>query len=93
MIDSVENDFNGLLIPPADSVALENAIWKLSQNPELRARLGRAAQDTMRRFTWARAIDSAEYAYASALRRVGRESEIRSEPSAMTPKATVAEHP
>jgi glycosyltransferase involved in cell wall biosynthesis len=93
MIDSVENDFNGVLIPPADSIALEDAIWRLSQNPELRARLGKAAQETIRRrFTWARTIDSAEHACASALRRVGRESEIRPEPSAMTPKATVAEH-
>jgi glycosyltransferase involved in cell wall biosynthesis len=93
MIDSVENDFNGLLIPPADSNALENAILKLSQNPDLRARLGKAAQDTIRRrFTWARTIDVAESACASALRRVGRESEIQTEPPTRAANATVAEH-
>jgi glycosyltransferase involved in cell wall biosynthesis len=92
MIDLIENDFNGLLIPPADFVALENAIWKLSQNPDLRVRLGQAAQDTMRRFTWARTIDGVENACASALRRAGRESEIRSEPSTITPKTTMVEH-
>lgn len=73
MVDLIDNDFNGLLIPPADSRALENAIWKLSQDPELRFRLGRAAQRTMRRFTWSRTIDKVEGAYASALRRIGRE--------------------
>jgi glycosyltransferase involved in cell wall biosynthesis len=93
MIDSVENDFNGLLIPPADSVALENAIWRLSQDPELRARLGKAAQETIRRrFTWARTIDSTEHACASALRRVGRESEIQTEPPTRAPKAAAVEH-
>jgi glycosyltransferase involved in cell wall biosynthesis len=93
MIDSVENDFNGFLIPPADSYALENAIWKLSQNPELRARFGKAAQDTVRRrFTWARTIDSVEHACANALRRVGRESEIQCEPPTVTPKVAAAEH-
>lgn len=92
MIDSVENDFNGLLIPPADSNALENAIWKLSQSPELRVRLGRAAQDTMRRVTWEKTIDGAESACASALRRVGRESEIQTEPPTRAVNATVVEH-
>jgi glycosyltransferase involved in cell wall biosynthesis len=92
MIDLIENDFNGLLIPPADSIALENAIWKLTQNPELRSRLGHAAQDTMRRFTWARTIDGVENACASALRRMGRESEFLPEPTTMARKAPVGEH-
>ena len=79
MIDLIENDFNGLLIQPGDAVALENAILRLSQNPQLRARLGQAAQETMRRFTWARTIDSVENAIECALRRVGRESDFLSE--------------
>jgi glycosyltransferase involved in cell wall biosynthesis len=91
MIDLIENDLNGLLIPPADSSALENAIWKLSQNSELCARLGRAARDTMRRFTWTRTIDGVENACASALRRVGRESEIRSDPPAVRSKVAAIE--
>jgi glycosyltransferase involved in cell wall biosynthesis len=76
MIDLVENEFNGLLVPPANSAALENAIWRLSQDPALRARLGRAARETMRRFTWARTVRGVEAACASALRRSGREAEI-----------------
>jgi glycosyltransferase involved in cell wall biosynthesis len=92
MIDLIENEFNGVLIPLADSSALESAIWRLSQDSELRARLGRAAQDTMRRFTWTRTVDAVENACASALRRMGRESDIRSEPSTIASKAAMVEH-
>jgi glycosyltransferase involved in cell wall biosynthesis len=55
MPDVIENEFNGLLIPPADAGALEQAILKLANSPELRRRLGQAARDTMRRYTWERA--------------------------------------
>ncbi len=81
MIDLVEHEFNGLLVPPADSAALENAIWRLSQDPDLRARLGHSAQETMRRFTWLRTVRGVEAACASALRRVGREANLSSEQS------------
>jgi glycosyltransferase involved in cell wall biosynthesis len=76
MIDLVENEFNGLLIPPADSEALERAIVRLVRDPGLRERLGRLAQDTMRRFTWTRAARITETAFASALRRRGRAPDI-----------------
>ncbi len=88
MIDLIENDYNGLLIPPADSLALENAIWRLSQDPQLRMRLGRSAQESMRRFTWARTIDSVENACISALRRLGRHSDPLVEPSGQCSAAT-----
>ncbi len=68
MIDLIENDFDGLLIRPADSEALENAILRLIQNPELRKRLGSAAQETMRRFTWSRAASIVENACCLALK-------------------------
>ena len=55
MPDVVENDFNGLLVPPADSAALVEAIARLAGSQELRCRLGSAARDTMRRHTWSRA--------------------------------------
>jgi glycosyltransferase involved in cell wall biosynthesis len=92
MVDLIEDNFNGLLIPTADSNALANAIWKLSQNPQLRAKLGRAAQDTMRRFTWTRTVESVENACAQALRRVGRESDIQSEAPMTDSKFTAIEH-
>ena len=91
MIDLVEHEFNGLLVPPADSEALEKAIWRLSQDPVLRARLGRAAQETMRRFTWARTVRSVEAACASALRRAGREVDQLSGASAQPQEREMAD--
>lgn len=52
MPDVVENGWNGVLVPPADAKALEAAILKLAGSPELRERLGHAAQERMRRQTW-----------------------------------------
>jgi glycosyltransferase involved in cell wall biosynthesis len=39
MTDLIESEFNGLLIPQANSEALEKAIVRLIEDPELRARL------------------------------------------------------
>ena len=52
MPDVVENGFNGLLIPPADATALEEAILRLAKSAELCATLGNAASCSMRRYTW-----------------------------------------
>ena len=54
MPDVVEDGFNGLLIPPADSLAIERAVLNLAASPELRGQLGEAAQLSMRRYTWER---------------------------------------
>lgn len=54
MPDVVEDGFNGLLIPPADAHAIEQAVLKLAASPELRRQLGEAAQQSMRRYTWER---------------------------------------
>jgi len=54
MPDVVEDGFNGLLIPPADAHAIEQAVLKLAASPELRKQLGEAAQQSMRRYTWER---------------------------------------
>ncbi len=54
MPDMVENEYNGLLIPPADAVALENAISRMVSSVELRQRLGETARQTMERYTWER---------------------------------------
>jgi len=40
---------NGILVPPADPVALANAVKSLLANAPLRASLGRSASDTVRR--------------------------------------------
>lgn len=52
MPDVIEDDFNGLLIPPADAKALREAIIRVAGSAELRERLGKAAQESMRRHTW-----------------------------------------
>lgn len=54
MQDVVETEYNGILIPPANSGAIESAVLRLAAAPELRERLGQAAQQTMKRYTWER---------------------------------------
>lgn len=55
MQDVVEDGFNGLLVPPADAGAIEEAVLRLATSPELRSSLGQAAQQMMARYTWERA--------------------------------------
>ncbi|HVA16726.1 MAG TPA: glycosyltransferase family 4 protein, partial [Candidatus Dormibacteraeota bacterium] len=52
MQDVVEDGFNGLLVPPANSSELVAAIRKLCGSAEICCRLGHEAQNTMRRYTW-----------------------------------------
>lgn len=60
MPDVVENGFNGLLIAPADAPAIETAVLRLAADPALRERLGQAAQQSMRRYTWERSAEMLE---------------------------------
>jgi glycosyltransferase involved in cell wall biosynthesis len=52
MVELVEDGFNGLLVQPADSAELASAVERLCNSYELRMKLGQAAQNTMRRYTW-----------------------------------------
>ena len=54
MPDVVQNDYNGLLIPPADSGAIAAAVVQLAESEELRRRLGCRAQETMKHLSWER---------------------------------------
>lgn len=54
MPDVVEDGYNGLLVLPADAQRIEEAVLSLAASSELRERLGRAAQQTMTRYTWER---------------------------------------
>lgn len=67
MVDAVEHDFNGLLVPPADSLALTAALLRLCQCAQLRRRLGSAAQETMRRRSWAKSAALLEQLFSSAM--------------------------
>jgi glycosyltransferase involved in cell wall biosynthesis len=60
MPDVVQDGFNGLLVPPADDVALERAIERLAESEELRQRLGYAAQESMKRYEWPHAAEKLE---------------------------------
>jgi glycosyltransferase involved in cell wall biosynthesis len=72
MPDVVENEFNGLLVPPADAVALENAILRLYSSADLRRKLGQQAQESMRRHTWERAGLRLEALFLNVLAREKR---------------------
>jgi glycosyltransferase involved in cell wall biosynthesis len=67
MPDVVENEFNGLLIPPANAAAIEESVLRLAGSVELRRGLGEAARETMKRYTWERAARQLEALYRNVL--------------------------
>ena len=66
MMDVVEDGVNGLLVPAADASALTEAIGRLVECADLRRRLGQAAQETMRRYTWDKIARKVEKVFALA---------------------------
>jgi len=68
MADVVEDGFNGLLIPPANAEAIEDAILRLAQSPLLRQQLGQAAQESMKRLTWEKSAEKLEKVFEASLR-------------------------
>jgi glycosyltransferase involved in cell wall biosynthesis len=67
MTDVVEDEYNGLLIPPADAAEMEVAILRLARSVELRQKLGEASCETMRRYSWERAARRLEALYRRVL--------------------------
>jgi glycosyltransferase involved in cell wall biosynthesis len=67
MVDVVQDAWNGLLVPPANAEALEEAILRLSRASDLRKRLGIAAQEFMRHYSWQSSACKLERLFASAL--------------------------
>jgi glycosyltransferase involved in cell wall biosynthesis len=49
--DLIENDWNGLLVPPQDVAALSKALQRLAADPALRSRLGAEASKVGERFS------------------------------------------
>lgn len=74
MPDVVESDFNGLLIPPGNSPAMAEGILRIAESVELRKRLGEAARETMKRYTWKRAARQLEALYRHILTLEGQRS-------------------
>ncbi len=60
MADVVENAVNGLLVPPANSELLADALERVCLSADLRKQLGQAAQTSMRQYTWARVTQKLE---------------------------------
>jgi len=74
MQDVVEDGFNGLLVPPADAAAIEEAVLRLAASPELRQSLGQAAQLTMARYTWERSALMLEKLFRRVIANEGKAS-------------------
>jgi len=79
MADVVEDNVNGLLVLAGDAEALAASIETLCQSGELRARLGRAGQETMRRYTWSRIAEQIEKIFERALNDCARRSSALAE--------------
>src|SRR6267143_1767567 len=60
MTDLVEDSHDGVFVIPGDSESLSAAIVRLCRDPELRLRLGSAAQEKMKRYTWQHAAKRTE---------------------------------
>ncbi len=70
LVDAVEDEVTGLLVPPRDPAALRSAIERLLADGDLRARLGEAArQRAAERFSIAAATDATLSLYDELLRR------------------------
>jgi glycosyltransferase involved in cell wall biosynthesis len=68
LIDAVEDEVTGLLVPPGDAEALRAAIERLLGDEELRLRLGNAARARSReRWSWEVATRATLEAYRTAL--------------------------
>lgn len=72
MPDVVEHEFNGLLLPPANAEAIEDAVMRLADSVELRRKLGEAARETMRRYTWERSAQMLEKLFLRVIAREAR---------------------
>jgi colanic acid/amylovoran biosynthesis glycosyltransferase len=66
MTDLVEDSHDGLFVIPGDTDSLTAALARLCRDPELRLRLGNAAQEKMRRYTWKQATLRTEMVFHRA---------------------------
>jgi glycosyltransferase involved in cell wall biosynthesis len=66
MTDLIEDSHDGLFVIPGDEDSLSAAIVRLCQDPGLRQRLGNAAQEKMKRYTWKEAARRTEMVFYRA---------------------------
>src|SRR6266849_2589489 len=67
MTDLIEDSHDGLFVIPGDAEPLAAAIVKLCRDPELRLRIGSAAQEKMKRYTWTQSARRHEMVFNRAL--------------------------
>ena len=67
MTDLIEDSHDGILVIPGDTESLVTAIMKLCFDGGLRERLGRAAQEKMKRYTWSRSARRHEMVFNRAM--------------------------
>jgi len=69
ILEIVEDEVSGLLVPPGDVAALSGAIGRVLDDPMLMARIGSAARDRARTaFSVERMVDQMEHEYLDLLR-------------------------
>jgi len=67
MTDLVEDERDGIFAIPGETESLAAAILRLCRDAELRQRLGNAAQEKMRRYTWKQSARRHEKVFKRAL--------------------------
>ena|SRR2546421_5864713 len=67
MTDLVEDGHDGLFVVPGNTGSLVSAILRLCQDAALRQRLGGAAQEKMKRYSWTEAARRSEVVFARAV--------------------------
>ncbi len=67
MTDLVEDSHDGLFVIPGETESLSAAIVRLCRDPELRERLGSAAQEKMKRYTWSESARRHEMVFKRAM--------------------------
>ena len=64
IVDMIVDGENGLLVPPGDERKLAEAMARLLNDADLRARLAAGAQERVQRFTASAVVDRLEAVYA-----------------------------
>src|SRR5262249_22123020 len=64
VVDMIVDGENGLLVPPGDEYKLADAVARLLNDADLRARLAAGAQESVQRFTASAVVERLEAVYA-----------------------------
>lgn len=81
----VRRERDGILVPPADSDALADALGRVIHDPELKARLSAAGIERSELFTWDRVGASVDEYYGFVIRRLAEQGALPSGFSAPIP--------